>query len=61
MFNYYMFFDYSFYDVIVIKCELQWVVGNMKILLKFFLIMNEGEIFELLVLFIEEFLRIEKN
>lgn len=61
MFNYYMFFDYSFYDVIVIDWELQWVVGNMKILLKFFLIMNEGEIFELLVLFIEEFLRIEKN
>lgn len=61
MFNYYMFFDYSFYDVIVIDWELQWVVGNMKILLKFFLIMNEDEIFELVVLFIEEFLRNEKN
>lgn len=59
MFNFYIFF--SFYDVIVVDWELFLIVGNMRKLIWFFLILSEEEVFGLLILLLDEFLRIERK
>lgn len=59
MFNFYMFF--SFYDVIVVDWELFLIVGSMRKLIWFFLNLSEEEVFGLLILLLDEFLRIERK
>lgn len=59
MFNFYMLF--SFYDVIVVDWDLFLIVGNMRKLIRFFLIMKEKEVVGLLMLLLDEFLRIERK
>lgn len=59
MFNFYMLF--SFYDVIVVDWELFLIVGSMRKLIWFFLNLSEEEVFGLLILLLDEFLRIERK